>query len=69
MYTGRQLILQRLQKAVKTATTADIQRAALFLERAEEVRKGCRQQRTSSRKAQSSAWEKKVDNSITWEDK
>ena len=64
--SGRQLIMQRLQKAIALSTTADLQRAAMFLERAREVRGGNRTQRTSARQAQATAWKKKVDNSITW---
>jgi hypothetical protein len=64
--SGRQLILERLHKIVSLSTTADLQRAAMFLERAKEVRNGSRNQRTNSRKAQATAWKKKVDNSITW---
>ena len=58
--------MQRLQKAIALSTTADLQRAAMFLERAREVRGGNRTQRTSARQAQATAWKKKVDNSITW---
>jgi len=64
--SGRQLIMQRLQKAIALSTTADLQRAAMFLERAKEIRGGSRSQRTSARQAQATAWKKKVDNSITW---
>lgn len=64
--SGRQLIMDRLMKAISLSTTADLQRAAMFLERAREVRAGCRTQRTASRSNQSNAWKKKVDNSITW---
>ena len=58
--------MQRLQKAIALSTTADLQRAAMFLERAKEIRGGSRSQRTSARQAQATAWKKKVDNSITW---
>jgi hypothetical protein len=64
--SGRQIILDRLNRAIQLAMTADLQRAALFLERAREVRRGSRNQRSNSRAAQSNAWKKKVDNSITW---
>jgi len=64
--SGRQIILDRLNRAIQLAMTADLQRAALFLERAREVRRGSRTQRSNSRAAQSNAWKKKVDNSITW---
>ena len=64
--SGRQLIMERLNKAIQLATTADLQRAAMFLEGAREVRQGSRRQRTTARSAQTTAWEKKVDNSIAW---
>ena len=64
--SGRQLIMDRLMKAIARSTTGDLQRAAMFLERAREVRAGSRNQRTASRSNQSNAWKKKVDNSITW---
>tara|TARA_R110002050_G_scaffold229813_1_gene365377 strand:+ start:59 stop:262 length:204 start_codon:yes stop_codon:yes gene_type:complete len=64
--TGRQIAMERLNKAIQTATTGDLQRAAMFLERAREVRAGCTKQRASSRRAQTIAWKKKTDSSITW---
>ncbi|MFZ9095532.1 MAG: hypothetical protein ACO22O_12390 [bacterium] len=64
--TGRQIILRYLQYEIGRATTADLQRAAEFLERARDVRAGCRQQRTKSRKNQQSGWRKHVDDSISW---
>ena len=64
--SGRQIIMERLNKAIQLATTADLQRAAMFLEGAREVRKGSRRQRTNARSAQANAWKKKVDDSITW---
>ena len=36
--TGRQIVMERLNKAIQTATTGDLQRAAMFLEGAREVR-------------------------------
>ena len=64
--TGRQLVMERLNKAIQGATTGDLQRAAMFLERTREVRAGCTNQRAQARRAQTTAWKKKVDNSITW---
>ena len=64
--TGRQIVMERLNAAIATATTGDLQRAAMFLEGAREVRKGSRRQRTNARSAQATAWKKKVDDSITW---
>ena len=43
-----------------------LQRAAMFLEGAHEVRAGCTNQRAQARRAQANAWKKKVDSSITW---
>ena len=64
--TGRQINLERLHQAIRTATTADLQRAAMFLEGARQVRSGSKVQRSSSRKAQATAWRKNVDDSLTW---
>ena len=66
--SGRQIILERLQKIITLSTTGDLQRAAMFLEGAREVRNGSKNQRSNSRRAQATAWKKKVDNSITWYD-
>ena len=59
--TGRQIVMERLKAAICTATTGDLQRAAMFLEGARKVRAGCTNQR-----AQATAWKKKTDSSITW---
>lgn len=64
--TGRQIIMQYLQYEIARATTADLQRAAEFLEGAREIRRGCDKQRAKSRKAQQSGWRKHVDDSIAW---
>jgi hypothetical protein len=64
--SGRQLILDRLYEEVRTATTADLQRAASFLEFARQVRRGCTKQRSNSRRSQRNSWRKGVDDSITW---
>ncbi len=64
--TGRQIILSYLQYEITRATTADLQRAARFLERAREVRHGCDKQRAKARKDQQTGWRKHVDDSITW---
>ena len=58
--------MERLNKAIQLATTADLQRAAMFLEGAGEVRRGSSRQRSNARFAQATAWKKKVDDSITW---
>jgi len=64
--TGRQIAMERLNKAIQTAVTGDLQRAAMFLERAREVRAGCTKQRAQSRRAQTNAGKKKVDSPATW---
>ena len=58
--------MQRLNEAIRTATTGDLQRAAMFLEGARKVRAGCTNQRAQARRAQTMAWRKKVDDSIAW---
>jgi len=58
--------MQRLQQAMRTATTADLQRAAQFLEFAQQVRRGCSRQRAGARSAQANAWRKQVDDDIRW---
>jgi hypothetical protein len=45
----------RLLRAVARSTTGDIQRAAMFLEWAYEVRTGCTKQRGKARKRQMNA--------------
>ena len=64
--TGKEIILRYLQYEIKHATTADLQRAAEFLEGARLVRKGCTVQRRESRKSQAQGWRKHVDDSIAW---
>jgi len=48
------------------ARTADLQRAAAFLEWARGIRKGCSKQRGGARVAQSNAWRKRVDSDVRW---
>ncbi len=67
--TGRALAMEKLLEACKSSWTSDIYRAALFLERAEEVRSGCRQQRTQSRTRQSQGAKRKaakLDQPLNW---
>jgi len=64
--SGRQIIMEYLNKEICQATTGDLHRAADFLKGAREVRSGCKQQRSSSRKATKQAYLKKVDNPISW---
>jgi hypothetical protein len=58
--------MRYLQDEIKRATTADLQRAAEFLEGARHIRQGCRKQRTASRKSQAQGWRKHVDDPINW---
>lgn len=64
--TGREIILERLYAAIRRAKTADLHRAADFLEWAYQVRLGCRGQRTQARRNQATAWQKKVDAPARW---
>ena len=59
-------MLRYLQHEIKRATTADLQRAAEFLEGARHIREGCTQQRRKSRKSQAQGWRKHVDDSMAW---
>ena len=59
-------MLRYLQYEIARATTADLQRAAEFLEGARQIRAGCRKQRSASRKSQAQGWRKYVDDSVTW---
>jgi hypothetical protein len=47
----------RLLRALARATTGDIQRAAMFLEWAYEVRAGCAKQRGKARKRRDASWQ------------
>jgi len=64
--TGRELVMEWLQREIRMAKTADLQRAAAFLEWARAVRKGCSKQRGGARVAQSNAWRKRVDEDVRW---
>ena len=58
--------MRRLISEAGLSKLSDVHRAVLFLERAREVRAGCRQQRTSSRAEQAVAWKKKADSPVRW---
>lgn len=58
--------MRYLRYEISRATTADLQRAAEFLEGARLVRKGCIGQRRQARKDQAEGWRKHVDDSIAW---
>jgi hypothetical protein len=47
--TGREIAMDRVLEACKSSTVADIHRASMFLERAAEIRAGCKQQRKEKR--------------------
>jgi hypothetical protein len=64
--TGRELVMEWLMREVRQAKTADLQRAADFLEWARAVRQGCSRQRAGARRAQSNAWRKGVDQDVRW---
>jgi hypothetical protein len=64
--TGRELVMEWLMREIRAAKTADLHRAAAFLEWARGIRKGCTKQRSSARAAQSNAWRKDVDEDVRW---
>jgi hypothetical protein len=64
--TGRELVLDWLNREIRAARTADLQRAAAFLEWARAIRRGCSKQRGGARVAQSNAWRKNVDDDVRW---
>lgn len=64
--TGREMMLEWLYKEIRLAKTADLQRAAAFLEWARGIRKGCSKQRGGARVAQANAWRKNVDGDVRW---
>lgn len=66
MPTGRELMVAWLRDEILLARTADLQRAAEFLEFAREVRAGCAKQRAGSRRAASRSWRKYLDTPVTW---
>lgn len=64
--TPRQALTAELLHEVRLSKLSDVQRAVIFLQRARDVRKGCRVQRNASKKAQSEAWKKGVDSPAHW---
>ena len=67
--TGRQIAMSRLLEICKRSMVSDIDRASMFLEGAEDVRKGNRSNRTSARAAQASGSKRKaakLDQSVAW---
>lgn len=59
-------MLRYLRYEISRATTADLQRAAEFLEGSRLIRQGCAKQRRESRESQAKGWRKHVDDSIAW---
>ncbi len=51
--------------ACQSARTADLQRAAMLLEGAAEIRKGCAKQRRTSR-ARTTKAQNEIDRSVSW---
>ena len=64
--SGREIMLAWLMDEVRQAKVADIQRAAMLLAGAREIRKGSRTKRTKSRKEQMQGWRKYADDSMLW---
>tara|TARA_Y100001968_G_scaffold151994_1_gene139068 strand:- start:1975 stop:2187 length:213 start_codon:yes stop_codon:yes gene_type:complete len=64
--SGRQLVMEELNKEIQMAMTGDLHRATHFLKAAREIRAGKRTQRRESRGAQKNAWKKKVDSPAAW---
>jgi hypothetical protein len=64
--TGRELVLEWLNREIRLAKTADLHRMAAFLEFAREIRSGCAKQRKGARVAQANAWRKRVDEDVRW---
>ena len=61
--------MQRLLEVCRSSKVSDIDRVSLFLERAQEVRRGNRGNRTASRKAQATASKRKAaqqDSPLSW---
>ncbi len=59
-------MLAWLADEVRQSKVADLQRAAMLLAGARDIRKGSRSKRTKSRKEQMSAWRKYADDSMLW---
>jgi hypothetical protein len=66
MATGRELMVAWLRDEITKARTADLQRAAEFLEFARQVRGGCAKQRAKARKDAAQGWRRYLDTSVTW---
>ena len=67
--SGRQIAMSRLLEICKRSKLSDIDRASMFLEGAEDVRKGNRSNRTSSRAAQATGAKRKaakLDKPMGW---
>ena len=67
--SGRQIAMQRLLEITKRSMVSDIERAAIFLERAEDVRKGNRSNRNVSKAKQATGSKRKaakLDQPMGW---
>ena len=64
--SGREIMLAWLADEIRQAKVADIQRAAMLLAGARDIRKGSRAKRTKSRKEQMQGWRKYADDSMLW---
>ena len=59
-------MVERLNEEICLSTTADLQRAAEFLEGARKIRQGKTVHRKDSRKAVRYAAQRKVDRPLSW---
>ena len=67
--TGRQIAMTRLLDVSRRSMVSDIERAAIFLERAEDVRKGNRSNRNVSKAKQATGSKRKaakLDQPMGW---
>ena len=64
--SGRQIIMEKLNKAIAFSTTGDLQRAAIFLEQAREVRMGKKGARSKGRQDFTNSRVRKVDRPVSW---
>jgi len=64
--SGRQIVMEELNKEIQLAMTGDLHRAADFLKGAREIRAGSKKQRRISREAQRNAWKKDADLPARW---
>ena len=58
--------MEELNKEIRMAMTADLQRATGFLKGAREIRAGSKKQRRISRERQATAYQRKGDRPCKW---